>query len=109
MAAEIPTKEPLEIRAGDTAAEAAVDDYRASDGWTAIALRGNSNTNDLTSTASGDEHLISETPSIIVFDCRFLEVVGYVEKTGEKHTIYQSRTVCRTWLPPVTVTMAERT
>ena len=94
MAAEIPTKEPLEIRAGDTVKwKKTVDDYRASDGWTLkYSLRGNSTTIDLTSTASGDEHLISETPSTsAAWAAGHYDVVGYVEKTGERHTVYESR------------------
>ena len=63
MAAETPTKEPLEIRAGDTVTwKKSVDDYRASDGWTLkYSLRGNGETIDITSTASDDAHLVSET------------------------------------------------
>ena len=59
MAADIPTKEPFEIRAGDTVKwKKAVDDYRASDGWTLkYSLRGNSTTIDLTSTA----YVVSDT------------------------------------------------
>ena len=35
MAADIPTKEPLTIRAGDTIEwTKSIDDYKASDGWT---------------------------------------------------------------------------
>jgi len=35
MAATIPTKEPLTIRAGDTIKwKRSIDDYKASDGWT---------------------------------------------------------------------------
>jgi hypothetical protein len=34
MAADIPTKEPLTIRAGDTIKwTKSIDDYKASDGW----------------------------------------------------------------------------
>ena len=35
MAADIPTKEPLTIRTGDTIEwTKSIDDYKASDGWT---------------------------------------------------------------------------
>ena len=44
MAAETPTKEPTQIRAGDTVTwKKTIDDYKANDGWTLnYSLRGNS-------------------------------------------------------------------
>ena len=55
MAATIPTKEPLTIRAGDTIEwTKSIDDYKASDGWTlSYSFRGTGGTIDITSTAEG--------------------------------------------------------
>ena len=55
MAATVPTKEPLTIRAGDTIEwTKSIDDYKASDGWTlSYSFRGTGGTIDITSTADG--------------------------------------------------------
>ncbi len=55
MAATIPTKEPLTIRAGDTIKwTKSLDDYKASDGWTlSYSFRGTGGTIDITSTTEG--------------------------------------------------------
>ena len=55
MAATIPTKEPLTIRAGDTIKwTKSLDDYIASDGWTlSYSFRGTGGMIDITSTADG--------------------------------------------------------
>ncbi len=94
MAAETPTKEPIQIRAGDSVTwKKSVSDYKASDGWTLkYSLRGQSTTIDLTSTASGDEHLISETPAAsAAWDAGLYDVVGYVEKGSDRFTVWESR------------------
>ncbi|MEW6307135.1 MAG: hypothetical protein AB1705_27035 [Verrucomicrobiota bacterium] len=62
MAAETPTIEPALITAGSTATwKRSLSDYKASDGWTLkYRLRKSTSTNlSITSTASGDDHLIS--------------------------------------------------
>ena len=55
MAATIPTKEPLTIRAGDTIKwTKSLDDYKASEGWTLkYAFRGNAGTVDITGSEDG--------------------------------------------------------
>jgi len=55
MAATIPTKEPLTIRAGDTTEwTKSLDDYKASDSWTlSYSFRGIGGTIDFTSSAEG--------------------------------------------------------
>ena len=55
MAADIPTKEPLTIRASDTIEwTKSIDDYKASDGWTlSYSFRGTGGTIDITSSAEG--------------------------------------------------------
>ena len=65
MAATVPTKEPLTIRAGDTIEwTKSIDDYKASDGWTlSYSFRGTGGTIDITSSADGDDHAISIAPA----------------------------------------------
>ena len=55
MAATVPTKEPLTIRAGDTIEwTKSIDDYKASDGWTlSYSFRGTGGTIDITNSAEG--------------------------------------------------------
>ena len=55
MAATVPTKEPLTIRAGDTIEwTKSLDDYKASAGWTlSYSFRGTGGTIDITSSAGG--------------------------------------------------------
>ena len=94
MAAETPTKEPETVRAGDTIKwKKSVSDYAASDGWTLkYSLRGQSTAIDLTSTADGDEHLISVTPATsAAWPAGFYDAVGYVEKGSDRYTVWESR------------------
>ena len=94
MAAETPTIEPLEIRSGDTVTwKKSIDNYRASDGWTLkYSLRGNSETIDITSTASDADHLVSETATTSAgWTAGIYDAVGYVEKGSERFTVYTSR------------------
>jgi hypothetical protein len=65
MAATVPTKEPLTIRAGDTIEwTKSIDDYKASDGWTlSYSFRSASGTIDITSTADGDDHAVCIAPA----------------------------------------------
>ena len=55
MATDIASKEPTQIRAGDTIKwKQSIDDYRASDGWTlSYSFRGTGGTIDITSTTEG--------------------------------------------------------
>ena len=55
MAATVPTKEPLTIRAGDTIEwTKSINDYKARDGWTLkYAFRGSAGTIDITGSADG--------------------------------------------------------
>ena len=60
MATDIASKEPTQIRAGDTIKwKRSVDDYKASDGWTLkYAFRGSAGTIDITGSADGNDLVI---------------------------------------------------
>ncbi|MFA4871418.1 MAG: hypothetical protein WC623_24680 [Pedobacter sp.] len=66
MSVSIPTIEPEEIIAGDNATwKITVSDYPASGGWSLIyAFRGGGTAIAITATTSGDDYLITLTPSI---------------------------------------------
>lgn len=83
-------REPLEITAGDTLIwTRRLIEYPASGGWVLkYALRGPA-VIDITSTADGDDHLVTipsnQDPALIQGN---FSIQGYVEKTGERHTVY---------------------
>ena len=94
MAADIPTKEPLTIRAGNTIQwTKSIDDYKASDGWTlSYSFRGTGGTIDITSSADGDDHAISiAATTTTAYTAGFHDVIGYVEKGSDRYTVYTSR------------------
>ncbi len=63
MSAEVPTKEPTRIAAGDTFTwKKSFSDYPASDGWTlTYALVNSSALIEITASADNDDHLIEES------------------------------------------------
>ena len=94
MAATVPTKEPLTIRAGDTTEwTKSIDDYKASDGWTlSYSFLGTGGTIDITSSADGDDHAISvAAATTTAYTAEFYDVIGFVEKGSDRYTVYQSR------------------
>ena len=94
MAATVPTKEPLTIRAGDTIEwTKSIDDYKASDGWSlSYSFRGTGGTIDITSSADGDDHAISIAPATsTAYTAGFYDVIGYVDKGSDRYTVYTSR------------------
>ncbi len=66
MAIEIPTSEPASVRAGDTVTWLkSLADYPATDGWTLYYRLINATAKiDVTSTASGADHLVSVAPTV---------------------------------------------
>ena len=89
--ADVPTKEPEIVRAGDTIKwEKDLSDYSAADSWVLkYALRGNSEAIDITAAASGSKHLVTITAAISagynkgIYDC-----LGYVEKGSERYSVF---------------------
>ena len=72
-----------------------IDDYKASDGWTLkYSFRGTAGTIDITSSADGDEHLISLSPTTTAaYDAGMYDVQGYVEIRGQNGRVVTS--TCR--------------
>lgn len=68
MAVAIPTQVPTRFTAGDTVSwKITLADFPASSGWTlsyALLKRGGAELISITSTASGDDHLVSVTPAV---------------------------------------------
>ena len=87
MPPDIPTKEPEQFRAGDTVKwKRSLDTYKASEGWTLkYSFRGTAGTIDITSTASGDDHLIDLSFSTsAAYGEGVYDVQGYVESSGTR-------------------------
>ena len=87
MATDISTKEPETFRAGDTVKwKKALDCYKASDGWTLkYSFRGTAGTIDITSSASGDDHLIEVSAATsAAYGAGLYAVQGYVEKDSDR-------------------------
>lgn len=84
-------REPLEIAAGDTIIWTRnLSDYPASDGWVlSYALRGPAVV-DVVSTADGNSHLVTIQPADISIAGTYV-IQGYVQKDGERHTVYSGR------------------
>ena len=94
MSTEISTKEPETFRAGDTVKwKRDIDSYKASDGWTLkYSFRGTAGQIDITSSASGAEHLIElSAATTAAYDDGMYEVQAYVEKASDRHTVWTSR------------------
>ena len=94
MATDIASKEPTQIRAGDTIEwKRSIDDYKASEGWTLkYAFRGSAGSIDITSSADGDEHLISVTPATsAAYSAGNYDVMGWAEKGSDRYTVFTSR------------------
>ncbi len=92
--ADVSTKEPEIVRAGDTIKwEKDLSDYSAADSWVLkYALRGNSEVIDITASASGSKHLVTITAATSagynkgIYDC-----LGYVEKGSERYTVFEGK------------------
>ena len=92
--AEIPSKEPAEVRAGDTIKwKRSLDLYKANDGWSLqYAFRGSSGTIDISASADGADHLINVAPSTsAAYSAGIYDVIGYVTKGSDRHTVFSSR------------------
>ena len=91
MAADIPTKEPLTIRTGDTIKwTKSIDDYKASDGWSlSYSFRGTGGTIDITSSADGGEVTgRDDIPSITSLICLFNDSSDlYVISSAKKYAV----------------------
>lgn len=91
MAADIPTTEPTEIIAGDTLQwTKTITDYPAGDGWTLKYKFINADGGfDITSTADGDDHAISETAATtLAYSPGTYSWISYVDNSSsERFTI----------------------
>ena len=91
MAADVSTKEPDQVRAGDTIKwEKELADYPADDSWVLkYSFRGNSATIDLTASASGSKHAITiAAATSTAYTSGVYDVLGFVEKGSERYTVY---------------------
>ena len=95
MAADIATKEPTQIRAGDTIKwEKSLDDYPAggSEWVLKYAFRGTAGVIDVTATADGTDHLVSIAPATsTAYASGHYDVLGFVEKGSDRYTIFTGR------------------
>lgn len=94
MATDIASIEPSKFRAGDTVKwKRTLDSYKANDGWTlTYAFRGTAGTIDITASADGADHLVDVAPTTSTsYSAGIYDVVGYVSKGTERHTVYSSR------------------
>lgn len=84
-------REPLEVAAGDTIIWTRIlADYQPTDGWALkYALRG-PDVVDIVADADGSSHLVTINPADLTVAGTYL-VQGYVEKDGERHTVYSGR------------------
>lgn len=92
--AEIPTLEPTSIRAGDTLNwTKTLDDYPADDSWVlSYAFRGSPGTFDITAGSSGADHSVSVAAATTTsYDAGFYDVLGYVDKSSERYSVYEGR------------------
>ena len=81
MAAEIPSKEPEQFRAGDTIKwKRSLSDYKAGESWVLkYAFRGTPGVIDITSSASGDDHLVNEVAATTAaYSPGIYDVIGFV-------------------------------
>lgn len=89
--ADVATKEPDQVRAGDTIKwEKDLADYPADDSWVLkYAFRGNSATIDITASASGKKHTVTISAATSAsYDTGVFDVLGWVEKSSERYTVY---------------------
>jgi len=85
------TREPLEVTVGDTTKwTRTLPDYPADDGWVLkYALRGPAVV-DITASDDGSSHQVTITSAQLTSAGTYY-VQGYVEKSGERHTVYTGR------------------
>ncbi len=95
MAADIPTKEPTQLRAGDTIKwKKTLDDYPAggSEWVLKYALRGTAGVIDITASADGTDHLVSVDPTTsTAYASGHYDVLGFVEKGSERYSVFAGR------------------
>jgi hypothetical protein len=90
VAAEVPTKEPLEFRAGDTVLwTKTLADYPAGDGWALTYYLVGATRTTVTTTADGDDFsatIPATTTATLQAGQYFIE--GYVSKDAERFNVY---------------------
>ena len=94
--AEIPSKEPEQFRAGDTIKwKRSLSDYKASESWVLkYAFRGTPGVIDITSSASGDDHLVNEVAATTAaYSPGIYDVIGFVVFHVRSFSIVPNRTV----------------
>lgn len=95
---DIPTKEPLEIVAGDTVKwTKSLSDYPASESWVlTYYIKGNGINASAAATADGDDHAVTiaaaTTAAWASGDCW---MDGYVAKSGERYKVYSAKLVVK--------------
>ncbi|MBC8324305.1 MAG: hypothetical protein H8E27_01590 [Verrucomicrobia subdivision 3 bacterium] len=92
--ADVATKEPAKLRAGDTLKwDKTLDDYPANDSWVLkYAFRGNAGTFDITAGSSGADHSVSVSPTTTTgYAAGIYDVLGFVEKGTDRYTVYTGR------------------
>lgn len=95
MAATIPTKEPTQLRAGDTIKwKKTLGDYPAgASEWSLkYALRGTAGVIDIEASADGTDHLVSISPTTsTAYASGHYDVLGFVEKGSDRYTVFAGR------------------
>lgn len=92
--ADIPTKEPVTLRAGDSIKwTKTLDDYPADDSWVLkYAFRGTAGTIDITAGSDGADHSVNIAPTTSTdYDAGVYEVLGFAEKGTERYSVYHGR------------------
>lgn len=90
MSADIPTIEPLEIRAGDTLSwKKSLPDYPANDSWVLFyRLINQSAKHDISTSASGADHLAAATATATAsYAPGEYNLIGWVTKGAERYSI----------------------
>lgn len=94
MSTEIPTKEPLSIQAGDTLTWLkSLPDYPASQSWVLhYRLINSAGKFDITSSASGEDHLITATATATaLYTPGSYSLLGWVTKTTSRYSVYSGK------------------
>jgi hypothetical protein len=90
MAIDIPTTEPVSVRAGDTIQwTKSLSDFLSSDGWVlAYRLTNQDNAYAITSTASGSDHLVTiSAATSATHSPGNYKLIAYVTKAAERYTV----------------------
>jgi len=112
MAQTVPESVPDTVTAGDTISwKISLSDYSAADGWVLkYRLINNSAKIDITSAASGADHLVSVAAAAsAAYAAGQYSYQGYVEKGSERYTVGNGSITIKPNLAAVTTTYDNRT